>query len=106
MAARSFKSTFGGTETMDIDESTKPFLIPCGLVMSVTDVDPDYLRIDISLGDGAFAGQAELYESPELPFTLAAQPASDPITSTHGREQSGRRSRGSSEIVSVRAVGI
>lgn len=39
--------------------------------MVVADIDPDYLRLDISIADGDFAGRVDVYEDPELPKTLA-----------------------------------
>jgi hypothetical protein len=45
--------------------------LPCRLVMTVTDVDPDYVRLDISIADGDFAGRVDVYEDPALPKTLA-----------------------------------
>jgi hypothetical protein len=46
--------------------------IPSRLLMEVTEIDPDYLRLDISIADGDFAGRVDVYEDPELPTTLAA----------------------------------
>ena len=45
--------------------------IPRRVLIAVTDIDPDYLRLDISIADGDFAGRVDVYEDPELPRTLS-----------------------------------
>jgi hypothetical protein len=63
-----------------------PHTIPCRLSMSILEVDPDYLRLDISVADGDFAGRAEIFESLELPTTLAAALQGFPRTADDRRE--------------------
>jgi hypothetical protein len=54
--------------------------------MSVLEVDPDYLRLDISMADGDFAGRVEVFESLDLPTTLAAELRGFPQTADDRRE--------------------
>jgi hypothetical protein len=46
--------------------------IPSRIMLSVSEVDPDYVRFDISAGDGRFAGTTEFFASADLPKELAA----------------------------------
>lgn len=69
-----------------MDERIATLNIPCGLVLAVTDVDPDYVRLDVSMADGAFAGRVDVYESPDLAATLATELRGFPQSPTDRRE--------------------
>lgn len=60
--------------------------IPCGLVLVVRDVDPDYLLVAVRAGDGDFAGTAEVYENLDLARTLAADLKGFPRSPADERE--------------------
>jgi len=48
-------------------------IIPRLLSLGVTDLDPDYVRLDVTAADGVFAGFTEVYESLDSLVELAAQ---------------------------------
>jgi hypothetical protein len=54
--------------------------------ISVLEIDPDYLRLDISIADGDFAGRVEVFESLDLPATLADALRGFPRTPDDRRE--------------------
>src|SRR5690242_8929898 len=71
---------------MYANQVVAPHTIPCRMSISVLEVDPDYLRLDIAMADGEFAGRAEIFESLELPSTLAAALQGFPRTADDRRE--------------------
>lgn len=71
---------------MYLDQKITTLNIPCCLLLAVTDVDPDYVRLDISMADGTFAGRVDVYERPGLAATLAAELNGFPRSPTDRRE--------------------
>ncbi len=61
-------------------------MIPCRISISVREVDPDYLRLDISMADGDFAGRADVYEGLDFPEILARSLEGFPRTPDDRRE--------------------
>jgi hypothetical protein len=68
------------------DKVVESQAIPRRLSMSVLEVDPDYVRLDISMADGDFAGRVEIFESLEVAGALAAALRGFPRTPDDRRE--------------------
>jgi hypothetical protein len=64
----------------------EPEAIPRRLVLSVVDDDPDYLLLEVSVADGAFAGSTRVYESRDVAAELRSALAGFPRKNDDRRE--------------------
>jgi len=60
--------------------------LPNRLSLMVLEIDPDYLRLEIIMADGAFGGRVDVYEQPDLPDVLAVLLRGFPVSPADQRE--------------------